>query len=360
MDTLPFMKTLPKVELHDHLDGGLRPSTVVELAAEYDVPLPSKNPGELEAWFHRGAERKNLPLYLEGFSTTCSVMQTEASLERVAREAIEDLAADGVVYAEIRFAPILHTERGLDLERVMSSVLRGLESGRRATGTRYGVIVCALRNMDVRLSLEAAELAVAFRNRGVVGFDIAGDESGHPPKRHLDAFQYIRNHNFNITIHAGEAFGPESIWQAIQICGAQRIGHGTRLIEDMDASGGVKAGTLASFVRDRRLPLECCLSSNVQTGAAASIEEHPFRVFYRNNFRVAICTDNRLMSGTTSSREMDLAARAFGLQLADIEKLTINAMKSAFIGYDDRVELIYGSIKPGYARARAMADRPLS
>jgi adenosine deaminase len=242
----------------------------------------------------------------------------------------------------------------------MSSVLRGLEAGRRATGTRFGVIVCALRNMDARLSLEAAELAVAFRNRGVVGFDIAGDEYGHPPKRHLDAFQYIRNHNFNITIHAGEAFGPESIWQAIQICGAQRIGHGTRLIEDMESSGGVKAGTLASFVRDRRLPLECCLSSNVQTGAAASIREHPFGVFYRNNFRVALCTDNRLMSGTTSSREMDLATKAFGLQLADLEKLTINAMKSAFIGYDDRVELIYGSIKPGYARARAIPERPLN
>ncbi len=359
MELLTFIRSLPKVELHDHLDGGLRPSTIIDLAPESGLILPTRDPEELGAWFHRGAERKSLPLYLEGFSATCAVMQTEAALERIARETIEDLAADGVVYAEIRFAPILHTERGLDLERVVSSVLRGLEAGRIATGTRYGVIVCALRNMDAKLSLEAAELAVAFRDRGVVGFDIAGDESGHPPKRHLDAFQYIRNKNFNITIHAGEAFGPESIWQAIQICGAQRIGHGTRLIEDMDSNGKAKPGSLAAFVRDRRIPLECCLSSNVQTGAATSIEEHPFRVFYRNSFRTAICTDNRLMSGTSLSREFELAARAFGLQLADIEKLTINAMKSAFIGYDDRVEIIYGSIKPGYARARAIPDRPL-
>jgi adenosine deaminase len=354
-----FIRSLPKVELHDHLDGGLRPATAIELAAECGLCLHTQDPEELGAWFRRGADRASLSLYLEGFSTTTAVMQSAAALERVARESVEDLAAEGVVYAEIRFAPILHTERGLDLETVVSSVLKGLEAGKATTGMGYGLIICALRNMDARLSLEAAELAVAFRDRGVVGFDLAGDEHGHPPKRHLEAFQFIRNRNFNITIHAGEAFGPESIWQAIQICGAQRIGHGTRLIEDMDTDGRLKPGSLASYVRDRRIPLECCLSSNVQTGAAASIDKHPFRVFYRDNFRVCLCSDNRLMSGTNLTHEMGLAVERFGLRLADLEKITINAMKSAFIDYDDRVAVIYGKIKPGYAKARAMPDRPL-
>jgi adenosine deaminase len=357
-----FVRGLPKVELHDHLDGGLRPATVIELAADCGLCLHTQDPAEIGAWFRRGADRRSLPLYLEGFSTTCAVMQSEAALERVAREAALDLAADGVVYAEVRFAPILHTERGLDLESIVLAVAKGLAAGSEPSGMRWGIIICALRNMDARLSLEAAELAIAFRDRGVVGFDIAGDEHGHPPKRHLEAFQLIRNRNFNITIHAGEAFGPESIWQAIQICGAQRIGHGTRLIEDMAVEGRriTKMGSLASYVRDRRIPLECCLSSNIQTGAAGSIEGHPFGILYRNNFRVALCTDNRLMSDTTVSREMELAVDAFGLSLADLEKLTVNAMKSAFIGYDDRVKIIYDLIKPGYAAARALKDKPLA
>lgn len=345
---------IPKVELHDHLDGGLRPSTVIDLAAETGLALPSSDPEELGAWFRRGADRKSLALYLEGFAYTVGVMQSQAAIERVAREAVLDLAARNVVYAELRFAPILLTQGGLDLESVVEAALRGLSSGERETGMRWGLVLCAMRDMTPGLSLETAELAVSYRDRGVVGFDIAGDEHGHPPKRHLEAFQHIRDKNFNITIHAGEAFGPESIWQAIQTCGAHRIGHGTRLVEDMTLAGSriVKSGSLAAFVRDRRIPLECCLSSNVQTGAAASYDEHPFGALYRNNYRVALCSDNRLMSGTDLGREMELAVEHFGLGLRDLEKITVMSMKSAFAPYDERVRIIYDLIKPGYARIR--------
>ncbi|MCX7025426.1 MAG: adenosine deaminase [Spirochaetes bacterium] len=354
MVTMDMIRRMPKVELHDHLDGGLRPSTIIELARDQGLELPAGEPAELAAWFHRGANRKSLALYLEGFAVSCAVMQTAAAIERVARETIEDLASDGVVYAEIRFAPILLTGGGLNLESVVEAVLRGMEAGRTATGTEFGLILCAMRHMDPSVSVETAELAVAYRDRGVVAFDIAGDEHGHPPKRHIEAFQYIRNKNFNITIHAGEAFGPESIWQALQVCGAHRIGHGTRLVEDMSVTGTriEKLGSLASYVRDRRIPLECCLSSNVQTGVAQNLDSHPFNAYYRNNFRVILCTDNRLMSDTCLSKEMKLAVDHFGLTLRDLEKLTVNAMKSAFIGFNDRVRIIYDVLKPGFAKLR--------
>jgi len=279
-------------------------------------------------------------------------MQTEEALERVARETIEDLSADNVVYAEVRFAPVLHQAGGLNLERIVLAVLRGMEAGKEKTGTDYGVILCAMRDQEV--SLETAELAVAFRDKGVVGVDLAGDEYGHPPKRHLGAFEYIRSKNFNITIHAGEAFGMESIWQALQICGAHRIGHATRLREDMVVSGTriVRMGTLAEFILDKRVPLEMCLSSNVQTGAAESLDAHPFPIYYRNNFRVFLCTDNRLMSDTTLSQEMELAAKHFNLTLEDLEKITINAMKSAFAHHDERIRIIYDVLKPRFVRMR--------
>ncbi len=352
MVTREMIRQLPKVELHDHLDGSVRPSTIIELARESDVELPAREPGALAEWFHRGADRKSLKLYLEGFAMTISVMQTEESLERVARETIEDLAADHVVYAEIRFAPMLHVARGLNLEKVVLAVLRGMEAGRAKTGTDFGLILSSLR--DQQVSLETAELAVAFRDKGVVGFDLAGDEHGHPPKRHLDAFEYIRSKNFNITIHAGEAFGMESIWQALQICGAHRIGHATRLREDMVVSGTriVQMGTLAHFILDKRVPLEMCLSSNVQTGAAESLDEHPFPLYYRNNFRVFLCSDNRLMSDTTLSREMELAVKHYNLTLEDLEKITINAMKSAFAHHEERIRIIYDVLKPRFARMR--------
>jgi adenosine deaminase len=353
-----MIRRIPKVELHYHLDGGLRPETIIELAAEYGIELPTTKPTELADWFHRGADRKNLGLYLQGFDVAVSVMQTEAAVERVARETIEDLAKDNVAYAEIRFAPIQHLQKGLNLEAVVKSVLKGLEAGSAATGVKYGVILCAMRHQDASVSLEIAALAVSFSNRGVVGFDIAGDENGHPPKKHIEAFNYIRSRNFNLTIHAGEAFGVESIWQALQICGTQRIGHATRLLEDMVVHGTriEKMGSLANFIRDKRIPLEMCLSSNIQTGAAPSFDEHPFGIYFRNNFRAFLCTDNTLMSNTTMSKEMELGVKHFNLTLRDLEKITINAMKSAFLHYDERIRVIYDTLKPGFAEVRAATN----
>ena len=352
------VRAVPKVLLHDHLDGGVRPQTVIELARDqaYDK-LPTTDAGELGAWFQRGAKRGSLPLYLEGFAHTCGVMQTDEALERVAFEMMEDMHRDGVVYVETRFAPVFHTEKGLHWDDVLKAVLRGLERGRATFGVEFGVIVCAMRNM--RLSEEMAELAVDYRERGVVGFDLAGEEGGFPPKKHVDAFHYIQRENFNITIHAGEAFGKESIWQAIQWCGAHRIGHATRLIEDIaldkkDPTKIVKMGYLAQYVLDKRIPLEICLSSNVDTGAAASIETHPFGIYHRYNFRVTLNTDDRLMSDTTMTKELLLASRAFGLGLNELEKITINAMKSAFLPYNKRIQVIYDVIKPGYAKVRAI------
>jgi len=346
-----LLKKLPKVELHYHLDGAVRPETIVDLAQKDNITIPTYDSKELKEWFHRGADRKSLSLYLEGFGVTCSVMQTEESLIRIAREAMEDLAADGVVYAEVRFAPIQHQEKGLTLERIVHSVLVGLREGQAETGVQFGLILCAMRHQSGETSREMAELAVNFRTRGVVGFDIAGDEFGHPPKTHLDAFQFVRDKNFNITIHAGEAFGIESIWQALQICGAHRIGHGTRLLEDMTVESGhlESMGTLSHFIRDKRIPLEICLSSNIQTGAAESLDVHPFPLYLKNHFRVTLNTDNTLMSNTTLTKEFELAAKHYNLKLKDFEKITINSMKSAFIHYEDRLEVIYKRIKPQYA-----------
>jgi adenosine deaminase len=348
-------KNLPKVLLHEHLDGVLRPQTVIELARSTNYRgLPTEDPAALAKWFHQGASQGSLAKYLEGFVHTIAVMQTEEALERVAYEQAQDLSGDGVVYFESRFAPVFHTRAGLSPQQVVSAVLKGLERGRKDFGVTSGLIICAMRNMDV--SLEMAELAVDFRERGVVGFDLAGEEGGYPPKKHVDAFHYIQRQNFNITIHAGEGYGKESIWQAIQYCGAHRIGHGTRLIDDIAMADGkaVKLGNLAQYVLDKRIPLEICLVSNVQTGAAPSLAEHPFKILYQEKFRVTLNTDNRLMSNTTMTREFQAAAETFGLSVDDFEKITINAMKSAFLPYDRRIEFIYSVIKPGYARAREL------
>jgi len=349
------LRRLPKVLLHEHLDGVLRPETVIELArSEGYAELPSENPEELARWFHQGANQGSLPKYLEGFVHTIAVMQSEEALERVAYEQAEDLSNDGVVYFETRFAPVFHTKKGLSHQQVVSAVLKGLARGKKDFGVSSGLIICAMRNMDV--SLEMAELAVDFRERGVVGFDLAGEEGGYPPKKHVDAFHYIQRQNFNITIHAGEGFGKESIWQAIQYCGAHRIGHGTRLIEDIAiAENGrvVKLGDLAQYVLDKRIPLEICLLSNVQTGAAKSLAEHPFKIFYQEKFRVTLNTDNRLMSDTTMTKEFEAAAETFSLSLQDFEIITVNAMKSAFLPYRQRCDFIYNVLKPGYAEIRA-------
>src|ERR1700752_3939993 len=348
------LKSLPKVLLHEHLDGVLRPKTVIELArsAKYEG-LPTEDPEELARWFHQGANQGSLPKYLEGFAHTIAVMQTEEALERVAYEQAEDLSRDGGVYFETRFAPVFHTNNGLTHQQVVSAVLRGLERGRKDFGIASGLIICAMRNMDV--SLEMAELAVDFRARGVVGFDLAGEEGGYPPKKHVDAFHYIQRENFNITIHAGEGYGKESIWQAIQYCGAHRIGHGTRLIDDIAVVDGkaVKLGDLAQYVLDKRIPLEICLLSNVHTGATPSLAEHPFKILYKEKFRVTLNTDNRLMSNTTMTKEFESAVATFGLTIDDFERITINAMKSSFLPYNERIGFIYSTIKPGYAKVRA-------
>jgi adenosine deaminase len=349
-----LLKSLPKTLLHEHLDGVLRPKSVLELArsVKYDQ-LPTEDPEDLARWFHQGANQGSLPKYLEGFRHTIAVMQTEEALERVAYEQAEDLSRDGVVYFESRFAPIFHSRKGLSHQQVVSAVLKGLERGRKDFGISSGLIICAMRNMDV--SLEMAELAVDFRERGVVGFDLAGEEGGFPPKKHVEAFHYIQRQNFNITIHAGEGFGKESIWQAIQYCGAHRIGHGTRLIDDIAVADGqaVKLGDLAQYVLDKRIPLEICLLSNVHTGAARSLSEHPFKILFQEKFRVTLNTDNRLMSDTTMTQEFEAAQDTFGLCLEDFEKITINAMKSAFLPYDRRCNFIYSIIKPGYAKVRS-------
>src|ERR1700740_1570437 len=352
------LQSLPKVLLHEHLDGVLRPETIIDLAKskKYEQ-LPTLDPVELAKWFHQGANQGSLPKYLEGFAHTIAVMQTEEALERVAYEQAEDLSKDGVVYFETRFAPVFHTERGLTHPQVVSAVLKGLARGRQDFGIQSGLIICAMRNMNV--SLEMAELAVDFRSRGVVGFDLAGEEGGFPPKKHVDAFHYIQRENFNITIHAGEGFGKESIWQAIQYCGAHRIGHGTRLIDDIAVADGraVKLGDLAQYVLDKRIPLEICLLSNVHTGATPSLAQHPFKILYQEKFRVTLNTDNRLMSNTTMSQEFEAAAETFGLSLDDFERITINAMKSSFLPYKERCDLIYKTINPGYARIREAASK---
>jgi len=351
------LQSLPKVLLHEHLDGVLRPTTIIELARSAGYrELPTEDSEGLARWFHQGANQGSLPKYLEGFAHTIAVMQTEEALERVAYEQAEDLSSDGVIYFETRFAPVFHTRQGLTHQQVVSAVLKGLERGQKDFGISSGLIMCAMRNMDV--SLEMAELAVDFRERGVVGFDLAGEEGGFPPKKHVDAFHYIQRQNFNITIHAGEGFGKESIWQAIQYCGAHRIGHGTRLIDDIAVADGqaVKLGGLAQYVLDKRIPLEICLLSNVHTGAARSLAEHPFKIFYQEKFRVTLNTDNRLMSDTTMSKEFAAARDAFGLSLEDFEKITINAMKSAFLPYNQRCDLIYSVIKPRYSRIRSTLE----
>jgi adenosine deaminase len=343
----------PKVVLHDHLDGGLRPQTVIELAHAVGHELPTTDVDELEAWFTAGANRRNLDLYLETFSHTVAVMQTEDALIRVAREFAEDLAADGVVYAEVRFAPELHIERGLELDPIVDAVVEGFRQGADGRGVVIGTLLTAMRT--AAHSTEIAELAVRHRDHGVVGFDIAGREKGFPPTLHLDAFEYVRRENFHITIHAGEAFGLPSIWEALQHCGAERLGHGIRIVDDIEVhdDGNVTLGRLAQFVRDRRIPLEVCPTSNVHTGIADRIADHPIDLLKRLRFRVTLNTDNRLMSHCTMTSEMTALVDSFGYDLADLEWLTLNGMKSAFWPFDDRLYLINSVIKPKYAALRA-------
>jgi adenosine deaminase len=350
--TFEEIRRAPKVLLHDHLDGGLRPATIIELADAVGHRLPSTDAGELGQWFAAAADSGSLERYLETFAHTVAVTQTAEALHRVAAECALDLAADGVVYAEVRFAPEQHLERDLTLPEVVEAVLAGFAEGSAQAAVagnqiRIGTLLTAMRH--AARSMEIAELAVRYRDKGVVGFDIAGAEAGYPPTRHLDAFEYLQRENFHFTIHAGEAFGLPSIWQAIQWCGADRLGHGVRIVDDIDPASG-RLGRLAAYVRDKRIPLEMCPSSNVQTGAVASIAEHPIGLLRDLRFRVTVNTDNRLMSRTSMTREMTLLVDAFDYGWAELQWFTVNAMKSAFIPFDERLALINEVIKPAYAK----------
>ncbi|MFF7437751.1 adenosine deaminase [Streptomyces sp. NPDC008122] len=357
--TADQIRRAPKVLLHDHLDGGLRPGTIIELAREQGYEqLPETEPDKLGIWFREAADSGSLERYLETFAHTCAVMQSRDALFRVAAECAVDLAEDGVVYAEVRYAPEQHLEGGLTLEEVVEAVNEGFREGERrarANGhrIRVGALLTAMRH--AARALEIAELANRYRDSGVVGFDIAGAEAGYPPTRHLDAFEYLKRENNHFTIHAGEAFGLPSIWQALQWCGADRLGHGVRIIDDIEVAddGSVHLGRLAAYVRDKRIPLEMCPSSNLQTGAAASFAEHPIGLLRTLHFRATVNTDNRLMSGTSMSREFELLIEAFDYTLDDMQWFTVNAMKSAFIPFDERLAMINEVIKPGYAELKS-------
>ena len=353
--TKEHIKLVPKVLLHDHLDGGLRPQTIIDIAQEIGyTALPTHDATELATWFRESCDSGSLVRYLETFSHTIAVMQRRQDIVRVARECALDLARDGVVYAEVRGAPELFTNKGLTMSDVVEATLEGYEIGmKEAAAEGHAIVVrsllCGMRQN--KNSQEVAELVVKYRDKGVVGFDIAGPEDGFPPSDQKDTFDYLRKEDAHFTIHAGEAYGIPSIWEAIQICGAERLGHGVRIIDDIDFSGAEpKLGLLASYVRDRRIPLELCPTSNLQTGAAASYAEHPIGVLAKLRFRITLNTDNRLMSQTSMSFEMEEAVKAFNWDFAELQRVTINAMKSAFIPYPERLKIIDQIIKPGYVK----------
>jgi adenosine deaminase len=347
------IKRLPKALLHDHLDGGLRPETIIEIAQKIGYKkLPTQDPKKLAEWFEESCNSHSLVRYLETFSHTIAVMQTQEAIIQVARECAIDLARDGVVYAEVRGAPELFTEQGLTLDQVVEATLEGYKQGvaeaaKEGNKIRVESLLCGMRQNN--RSQEAAVAVVKYRNKGVVGFDIAGPEDGFPPTNQIDTFGYLRKENAHFTIHAGEAYGLPSIWEAIQICGAERLGHGVRIVDDIDFSGDKpKLGLLASYVRDRRIPLELCPTSNLQTGAAKTYAEHPIGVLSKLRFRVTLNTDNRLMSNTSMSHEMSQCVKSFDWKFVDLQRVTVNALKSSFIPFEERLEIIEKVVKPAY------------
>ena len=348
------IKRVPKALLHDHLDGGLRPETIIEIAQQIGYKkLPTDDPKQLADWFEESCNSHSLVRYLETFSHTIAVMQSKEAIIRVSRECAIDLARDGVVYAEVRGAPELFTEQGLSLDQVVEATLEGYKQGMAEAASegnkiRVESLLCGMRQNN--RSQEAAAAVVKYRNKGVVGFDIAGPEDGFPPTNQLETFGYLRKENAHFTIHAGEAYGLPSIWEAIQICGAERLGHGVRIIDDIDFSGDKpKLGPLASYVRDRRIPLELCPTSNLQTGAAKTYSEHPIGILAKLRFRVTLNTDNRLMSRTSMSNEMSECVKSFGWKFSDLQRVTVNALKSSFIPFEERLEIIEKVVKPAYA-----------
>ena len=352
------IKRLPKALLHDHLDGGLRPETIIEIAQKIGYKkLPTQDPKKLAEWFEESCNSHSLVRYLETFSHTIAVMQTQEAIIQVARECAIDLARDGVVYAEVRGAPELFTEQGLSIDQVVEATIEGYKQGvaeaaKEGNKIRVESLLCGMRQNH--RSQEAAAAVVKYRDKGVVGFDIAGPEDGFPPTNQIDTFGYLRKENAHFTIHAGEAYGLPSIWEAIQICGAERLGHGVRIVDDIDFSGDKpKLGLLASYVRDRRIPLELCPTSNLQTGAAKTYAEHPIGVLSKLRFRVTLNTDNRLMSNTSMSHEMQECVKSFGWNFADLQTVTVNALESSFIDHEDKLEIIEKTVKPAYSKISA-------
>ena len=333
--TPALIKKLPKTDLHVHLDGSLRIRTILELAKERRVKLPTSDPRRLHSLLRADQGVKDLPEYIRKFELTLKVMQDYDALSRISYELAEDSAKENIRYMEVRYSPILHVKAGLELPSIVDAVLDGLRRGEREFGIRTGLIICGIRHILPKWSSELADLTVAYKNRGVVAFDLAGAEKDFPAKAHSAAFQKILSHNINSTVHAGEAFGPESISQAIHHCGAHRIGHGTMLKEDLD---------LLNYVNDHRIPLEICLSSNVQTRAVKDLAHHPFKFYYEYGLRVTLNTDNRLMSNTTMTRELWLAVKTYKLRAWDLRNIIINGFKSAFLPQGEKVDMLRSAI----------------
>ncbi len=326
-----LLRALPKTDLHCHLDGSMRLKTILELAEQQKVKLPAQDEESLARAIHMGEVCKSLEDYLVAFDVTLSVLQTEEALFRAAYELAIDCAAENVRYVEVRYSPVLHQQKGLKLTTIVDAVLEGLRLAKRETGIRYGVILCGIRHINPQTSVRLAELCVAYKNRGVIAFDLAGAEMNFPAKDHKDAFQLILRNNVNCTAHAGEAYGPESIAQAIHYLGAHRIGHGTRLRED---------GDLLNYVNDHRIPIEVCLSSNVQTGAVTDLKSHPLKFYFDYGLRVTINTDNRLITDTTVTKEMWLAHRELGLSLEDLTTIMVSGFKSAFLPFREKQDVL--------------------
>ncbi|MBI9066551.1 MAG: adenosine deaminase [Salinivirgaceae bacterium] len=330
--TREFVHSLPKAELHCHLDGSMRVDTILDLAKQNKVKLPKDNLEELTEYLNVGMDCQSLEEYLKVFDVTCSVLQTKEALIRATYELIEDCAKENIWYLEIRFSPILHIDKGLKLTQVIDAVIEGKHKAEKEFNTKVGIIVCGLRHTTPEVSLTLAELSVAYKNRGVVGFDLAGAEDGFPAKDHKSSFYLIINNNINTTVHAGEGYGPESIHQAIHVISANRIGHGTRLRED---------GDLLNYINDHRIPLEMCITSNVQTKAVESFENHPIKFYFDLGLRVTINTDNRLVSNTTLTDEYMLAIEKYKFNADEIKYLILNGFKSAFLPLKEKVELIH-------------------
>jgi adenosine deaminase len=324
------LRRLPKAELHCHLDGSVRPRTLLELAKEYGTDMPRPDPASLRDYM-RASDVRSLEEYLERFAVTLSVLQTAEALERVAYELVEDAAADGILYIEVRYAPLLNVRKDLSLGEAVEASLRGLARAERDHGTVARVILCALRQLDPDVSLEVAELAVDYRLRGVVGFDLAGPEAAYPASHHARAFVYAREHGLACTCHAGEGAGAASVREAVYDCGAMRLGHAARLVED---------ASLIDYVGEHRIPLEICLTSNVQTGAARSYESHPLRQFFDRGLSVVLNTDNRLMSDTTLTDEYALASERLGFTADELSTIALNGFESSFLPLDERHGLI--------------------